>query len=132
GAVVLSHPDQRRLLNEAGISLQGVPVIERPLGALTSFTPRPHHAARFCVGWVGRNHARKRLDWFVQAILKLGLAPAHLHVALIGAGLDAAAASLRASGVEWSLYEREMHAIATYPQLYQGLDWFVITSAKGA
>lgn len=132
GAVVLAHPDQRRILSEAGISLQGVPVVERPLGALTSFTPRQHHAARFCVGWVGRNHARKRLDWFVQAILKLGLAPAHLRVVLIGSGLNEAAVSLRAQGVDCSLYERDAHAIATYPQLYQSLDCLVITSATEA
>jgi glycosyltransferase involved in cell wall biosynthesis len=132
GAVVLSHPDQRRILLGEGISLRGVPVIERPLGALNIFTPRRRHSERFRVGWVGRNHARKRLDWFVRAMTQLGPAHAHTSVSLIGSGLGGAAASLHARGVDCDLYERDAHAIATYPRLYQSMDCLVITSSTEA
>jgi len=53
-ALVLSHPDQRRILIEQGISLREVPILERPLGALNIFTPRQRKSDRFSVGWVGR------------------------------------------------------------------------------
>ena len=132
GAFVLSHPDQRRILSEAGISLQGVRIVDRPLGALTIFAPRKRNPEHFSVGWVGRNHARKRLGWFVQAIRQLRPGPEQFRVALIGSGLGNAAASLRASGVECSLYDKDAHAISTYPRLYQNLDCLVITSSTEA
>jgi glycosyltransferase involved in cell wall biosynthesis len=132
GAVVLAHPDQRRILSGEGISLRGVPVVERPLGALNIFTPRRQQAGGFRVGWVGRNHARKRLDWFVQAMTQLSPAPAQTRVSLVGSGLGEAAASLRARGVECGLYERDAYAIAAYPRLYRSLDCLVITSSTEA
>lgn len=132
GAVVLSHPDQRRILLGEGISLRGVPVVERPLGALDIFKPRRHHSECFGVGWVGRNHARKRLDWFVEAMTRLSPAPAHTRVTLIGSGLGTAASGLREHGVDCDLYERDAYAIAAYPRLYQGLDCLVITSSTEA
>jgi glycosyltransferase involved in cell wall biosynthesis len=53
-------------------------------------------------------------------------------VALIGSGLGNAAASLRAVGVDCSLYEKDAHPISTYPRLYQSLDCLVITSSTEA
>jgi glycosyltransferase involved in cell wall biosynthesis len=132
GAVVLSHPDQRRLLAQGGISLQGVPTLERPLGALSIFTPRSQQPDRFSVGWVGRNHARKRLGWFVQAVQELGLDPAHLRVSLIGSGLGEATANLLADGIACRFYDKETHPIAAYPRLYQNLDCLVITGTTEA
>lgn len=132
GALVLSHPDQRAILTDEGISLEGIPILERPLGALNIFTPRRQLPARFSVGWIGREHPRKRLGWFVQAILELGLGPEQLQVALIGSGLGDAAAGLRADGVDCRLYDRDSHPISTYPQLYQNLDCVVITSTTEA
>jgi glycosyltransferase involved in cell wall biosynthesis len=129
---VLSHPDQRRILIEQGISLRGVPILERPLGALTIFTPRQHESDRFSVGWVGRDHPRKRLGWFIEAIEGLGLGPAQLRVAMIGEALGEAVASLRATGVDCSHYDRQAYSISQYPQLYQGLDCIVITSSTEA
>lgn len=132
GALVLSHPDQRVILSEEGISLEGIPILERPLGALNTFTPRSHVPARFSVGWVGRHHPRKRLDWFIKAMLELGLGSEQLQVALIGSGLGDAAATLRANGVDCRLHDRDSHPISTYPQLYQALDCVVITSSTEA
>jgi glycosyltransferase involved in cell wall biosynthesis len=131
-ALVLSHPDQRRILIEQGISLRGVPILERPLGALTIFTPRQRESDRFSVGWVGRDHVRKRLGWFVEAIQGLGLGSGQLRVAMIGVGLGEAVDSLRATGVDCSHYDRQAYAISQYPQLYQGLDCIVITSSTEA
>lgn len=132
GAIVLSHPDQRRILVEEGISLERVPVLERPLGALTIFKPRQRQTPRFSVGWVGRNHPRKRLEWFIHAIQELDVGPTELGVTLIGDGLDDAVASLRALGMDCSHYDKQAHAISQYPQFYQDLDCIVITSSTEA
>jgi glycosyltransferase involved in cell wall biosynthesis len=132
GALALSHTEQRSILIREGISLQGVPILERPLGALNIFTPRQQNPQRFCVGWAGRNHPRKRLDWFVEAILGLPLPAEQLGVSLIGAGLEDAARTLRAKGVDCQYYDKQTHAISQYPQLYQSLDCLVITSSTEA
>jgi len=132
GALVLSHPDQRAILTHEGISLEGIPILERPLGALKTFVPRRQLPACFSVGWIGREHPRKRLGWFVQAMLELDLGPEQLKVELIGSGLGDAAAGLRANGVDCRLYDRDSHAISTYPELYQNLDCVVITSTTEA
>lgn len=132
GALVLSHPEQRAILSEAGISVAATPLLERPLGALTSFTPRLHFPVRFTVGWVGRDHPRKRLDWFVEAMLRLNLERKQVEGVLIGSGLSAAAANLQANGLDCRLHDKASHPIATYPQLYQRLDCVVITSSTEA
>jgi glycosyltransferase involved in cell wall biosynthesis len=132
GALVLSHPDQRTILAAEGISLEGIPILERPLGALKTFVPRRKLPACFNVGWIGRAHPRKRLGWFVQAMLELGLGPDQLQVTLIGSGLSDAAVALRANEVDCQLYDRDLHPISVYPQLYQNLDCVVITSTTEA
>jgi glycosyltransferase involved in cell wall biosynthesis len=132
GALALSHPEQRSILSREEISLQNVPILERPLGALSIFTPRQLGSQRFCVGWVGRNHARKRLDWFVEAILGLNLQAEQLAVTLMGAGLEDAARTLQTRGVDCRHYDKQTHDISQYPQLYQSLDCLVITSSTEA
>jgi glycosyltransferase involved in cell wall biosynthesis len=132
GGLVFSHPDQRTILSQAGISFERTRVLERPLGALSIFTPRQRETECFSVGWVGRNHSRKRLEWFIQAIQQLRQIPAELRISLIGRGLSEAAASLRESGLNCTLYEKQWHSIAQYPQLYQDLDCVVITSSTEA
>jgi len=129
GGLVLCHPEQRRILGEAGIPLEGLQILERPLGALTLFAPRQRNTDLFTVGWVGRDHPRKRLAWFVEAIQQLDRGP---EVVLIGSGLGEAASSLRASSVNCRLYDRAEHPISIYPLLYQGLDCLVITSSTEA
>ena len=132
GGFVLCHPEQRRILNEAGILLQGVWILERPLGALTLFAPRQRKPDLFTVGWVGQNHPRKRLEWFVQAIQQLGCGFKEFRVALIGSGLTEAAAQLAQSNVECRVYDRDTHPFFNYPRLYQSLDCLVITSSTEA
>jgi glycosyltransferase involved in cell wall biosynthesis len=132
GGLVLCHPGQRRLLESAGVRVDRARVLERPIGALSSFSPGDVRGPRFAVGWVGRNHSRKRLDWFVEAMSALGRAGPEFDVVLIGSGLEGAAAELRRGGIDARCYPRDRHPIAEYPRLYRELDLLVITSATEA
>jgi glycosyltransferase involved in cell wall biosynthesis len=127
GGVVLSHPAQRGILLDAGITLDGKATLERPLGALKIFTRRPGLPEVFSVGWVGRNLARKRVRWFVQAVRELHAAAAEVRAVLIGELLEEVADELRAGGVECRLYPRSSYTVEQYPELYQALDCVVIT-----
>ena len=53
GGIVLCHPLQRPLLEEAGVRLDRAAVLERPIGALTSFDPADRPNARFTIGCGG-------------------------------------------------------------------------------
>src|SRR5215471_2961272 len=53
--VVLCHPHQRQILQDAGIDLSKSLVLERPLGALRQFTVRRSYVGgQFRIGWIGR------------------------------------------------------------------------------
>jgi len=135
GGLALSHPGQRRILDASGISCDGRVLVERPLGALSIFQlrePRSHRSGPFSIGWVGRNHPRKRLPWFVESVLALAPPREELRAVLLGEGLEGAAGSLRAAGVECSLHPRDTHPVAEYPRVYQGLDALVITGETEA
>lgn len=134
GALVLSHPLQRRILTEAGVSLEGVPVHEAPLGALSIFSVRGEPTPCFSAGWVGRHdrHGRKRCDWFVEALKGLSHAPGDLRAVMVGRELGGHAEQLRAGGVPCLHYAREAHPIADYPQFYRQMDCLVITSSTEA
>jgi glycosyltransferase involved in cell wall biosynthesis len=132
GGIVLCHPLQRRLLEAAGVRLDRATVLERPIGALTSFAPGDHPNPRFTIGWVGRDHWRKRLDWFVEAVASFGQGRTGFDAVLIGSGLERAAADLWQLGIEARCYPRERHPIADYPRLYRQLDVLVITSETEA
>ncbi len=133
GGLALCHPEQRHILAAAGVDLAGREVLERPLGALSRFRPRQRRPPVFTVGWVGRNHPRKRLPWFLAAVRALAVVPGgDLRVVLLGQDLETAAGELIADGIDCSLHRRESHPIAAYPRLYRGLDGLVITSASEA
>lgn len=132
GGVVLSHPAQRGLLRDAGITLDGKATLERPLGALKIFTRRPGLPEVFSVGWVGRNLARKRVRWFVQAVRELHAAEAGVRAVLVGDLLEEVAGELRAGGIECRLYPRSSYNIEQYPELYHALDCVVITGTSEA
>jgi glycosyltransferase involved in cell wall biosynthesis len=132
GALVLCHPEQRRILRDAGITLEGVPVIERPLGALKIFRPRTNLQKVFHVGWVGRNHWRKRPEWLPEVAVELLAAGLHLRMMLVGKELDRLAGAISALGVECELYDRAEHPIETYPSLYARMDCLLITSLTEA
>jgi glycosyltransferase involved in cell wall biosynthesis len=131
GALVFSHPEQRQLLIREGVSLSR-PVLDRPLGALKTFSPRRENSSLFRIGWVGRNHTRKRLNWFVEAVKGLPFPASEFEVVLIGEGLGDASSALDSSGIRCDYFDRSSHGIATYPELYKGLDCLVITSTTEA
>jgi glycosyltransferase involved in cell wall biosynthesis len=132
GGLVLCHPDQRRILEAAGVRLDRAKVLERPIGALSSFSLGDSRGARFTIGWVGRNHWRKRLNWFVEVTSMLAGNCSPFDVVLIGAGLEEAAANLQRCGIEVRVYPRDRYTIAEYPRLYRELDLLVITSMTEA
>lgn len=134
GALVFAHPLQRRILKEAGISLEGVLVHEGPLGALSIFTVRGEETPRFSAGWVGRHDTmgRKRCDWFVEALTGLDPERERPRAVLVGRDLGGHAGRLRAGGVTCLHYPRESHPIAEYPRLYRQMDCLVITSSTEA
>jgi glycosyltransferase involved in cell wall biosynthesis len=132
GGLVLCHPDQRRILRDAGILLNDIAVLERPLGALRLFTPRQKRPDSFSVGWVGRNHWRKRSEWFVKGVRRFALGCRHVRVVLIGKDLHALTGQVCALGVRCEYYDRAVFPIEEYPKVYQTLDCLVITSSTEA
>jgi Glycosyl transferases group 1 len=131
-AIVLSHPDQRRILREAGISLESKTILERPLGALRAFTVRTLQPEEFTVGWVGRSHWRKRPEWLSEVMRHFPGASSRLKIVLIGKELEALQTQLRELGVSTEHYPRSSYPISTYPGLYQRLDCLLITSCTEA
>ena len=132
GALILCHPDQTELLIRQGVAIDGRPVLERPLGALKIFSPREENPPTFRIGWVGRNHVRKRLDWFTEAVTSFDLPTKEFEVVLIGEGLDGAASILNSIGIRCSYFDRSRYGIAAYPNLYKRLHCLVITSSTEA
>jgi glycosyltransferase involved in cell wall biosynthesis len=131
--VVLCHPHQRQILQDAGIDLSTSLVLERPLGALRAFTVRSNYAAgQFRVGWVGREHARKRTDWFAAAARDFGACKADVTAVLIGKELHSLCQRLRSDGISCEYFDRAELSICDYPRLYQELDCLVITSSTEA
>jgi glycosyltransferase involved in cell wall biosynthesis len=132
GAFVLCHPLQRPLLEAAGVRLDQATLLERPIGALSWFSPADHRGSRFTIGWVGRKHWRKRLDWFIEAVTSFGRGRTDFDVVLVGWDLEEAAGELGRLGIEVRCYPREHHPIEDYPGLYHQLDVLVITSTTEA
>lgn len=130
--IVLSHPDQRRILGDAGISLEGKLLLERPLGALRAFTVRTREPEQFTIGWVGRSHWRKRPELLAEVLRQLPGPHSRLKVVLIGKDLDALQAQIVELGISTEHYPRSSYPITTYPGLYQRLDCLLITSCTEA
>lgn len=131
--VVLCHPRQRQILQDAGIDLSKALVLERPLGALRAFTVRGNHpGGTFRVGWIGREHVRKRSAWFAEALQVFAAGKTGVVAVLIGKELDALCQRLRDGGICCEYFERTQVSIADYPALYRRLDCVVITSSTEA
>jgi glycosyltransferase involved in cell wall biosynthesis len=131
--VVLCHPRQKQILHDAGIDLSQSSVLERPLGALRAFTVRKNYdGIRFRVGWVGREHARKRTALFAEAMQYFAGGKSDVVAVLIGKELELLSRRLRADGIACEYFERDHVSIHDYPALYQRLDCVVITSSTEA
>jgi len=131
--VVLCHPRQRQILEDAGIDLSKSLVLERPLGALRQFTVRRScGGGQFRVGWVGREQARKRTTWFAEAMQYFAVGKTDVVAVLIGKELGPLYQRLRADGIACEYFDRAHVSIHSYPALYQQLDCVVITSSTEA
>lgn len=131
--IVLCHPHQRRILQDAGINLSQALVLERPLGALRQFTVRRNGSGdRFRVGWVGREHARKRTGWFAEALRCFAAARTDVVAVLIGKDLDSLRQRLLNDGIPCEYFDRAQISISDYPGIYQRLDCMAITSSTEA
>jgi len=131
--VILCHPRQRQILQDAGIDLSRSLVLERPLGALREFTVRKSYdGIQFRVGWVGREHTRKRTTWFAEAMQYFAAGKSDVVAALIGKELQPLCQRLRGDGIACKHFERSHVSIRDYPALYQQLDCVVITSSTEA
>jgi glycosyltransferase involved in cell wall biosynthesis len=128
GGLIFCHPHQRTLLEGSGVLLDRVAILERPIGALASFAPADRRNDRFSIGWVGRNHPRKRVGWFIEALTIFGQTQNDFDAILIGAGLHEAASALERQHIATRHYSREQYPIAEYPRLYRELNVIVITS----
>lgn len=131
--VVLCHPHQRQILRQAGIDLSKSLVLERPLGALHTFTVRGNCVeGKFRVGWVGREHPRKRTVWFAEALRDFAARQPDVTAVLIGRELDSLCNRIRSDGISCEYFDRAQISIRDYPRLYRGLDCLVITSSTEA
>ena len=131
--VVLCHPHQRQILREAGIDLSKSLVLERPLGALRTFTVRGNYTeGQFRLGWVGREHPRKRTTWFAEALRDFAARQPDVTAVLIGRELHSLCDRIRSGGISCEYFDRAQISIRDYPRLYQGLDCLVITSSTEA
>ena len=132
--IVLCHPHQRQILEQAGIDLSKALMLERPLGALREFTVRTNHPRReFRIGWIGREHPRKRTAWFAEALRSFAILSCQAPVAvLIGKDLTALRQRLASDGICCEYFDRTQVSIRDYPSLYQQLDCVVITSSTEA
>ncbi len=132
GALVLCHPHQRAILGDAGVALDGKLLLERPLGALQAFTVRERRPESFTVGWVGRDHWRKRPEFLVETMERFRNLCPTVCVILIGKELDSLHAQISTTGIECLLHDRRNTSIAEYPSLYQALECLLITSCTEA
>ena len=131
--VILCHPRQRQILEDAGIDLSQSLVLERPLGALREFTVRKNYdGSRFRVGWIGREHARKRTAWFAEAMQSFAAGKSDVVAVLIGKELGPLCQCLRGNGIRCEHFDRAHVSIRDYPALYRQLDCLVITSSSEA
>lgn len=126
-ALWLCHPGIRSLLARAGVNLAQKRLLERPIGAMTAFSPRSSLPPRFTVGWIGRNDPIKRLPILTETLTQFEF---ECEVLLIGEDLQDAAADLKASGRVVHHHDRRKVPIEACPTLYRQMDVLVITSAS--
>lgn len=129
GALWLCHPDIRVLLARDGVDMDKCTVLERPIGALTAFSPRRCMPPQFTVGWIGRNDPVKRLPVFIGALVRAAAVQSKFEVLLVGQDLEAVAAQITAAGIVVRHYDRQVVPIEECPALYGQMDVLVVTSA---
>ncbi len=132
GGIVLCHPDQREYLAGGGIAIDAMPALERPIGALEVFRPRRELDETFRVGWVGRNHLRKRIEWLPETIARVRLPEGSYRVLLVGRDLADLAEEVRSLGVGCDHLEKADIGFDSYPALYASMGCLLVTSRAEA
>ncbi|MDH7448106.1 glycosyltransferase [Aquimarina sp. 2201CG14-23] len=130
--LVLCHPDQKKILLRNGVSITNKNILERPIGALSAFHPGSNKPEKFTIAWIGRNHWRKRISWFIKAIQQLELPKTEFKIILLGKGIEESGAFLQSLGFNCEIYPKENYPITTYPNLYRKMNCLVITSSTEA
>jgi glycosyltransferase involved in cell wall biosynthesis len=136
-AVMLTHPDQKAILEQAGVSLSGKQVLLQPTGALEAFQPRRTLSPRFTIAWVGRPVVHdgveiKRVHWLVDAVRQLRLPRLAYEIVLLGERLESQHRELLRAGCNCRYLQRREHPIDKYPAHYRTFDCVVITSLQEA
>jgi glycosyltransferase involved in cell wall biosynthesis len=136
GALCLTHPQQKSILENSEISLYGKPLLSRPMGAGDAFLLRKQQPKQFSPAWVGRpvqyqGRDFKRPDWFVQSLTQSSIM-ANTSAVLIGERLHKAQQTLKKAGLPCQYYQRPHNPHSTYPALYQQIDCLVISSEFAA
>ncbi|MBL4710661.1 MAG: glycosyltransferase family 4 protein [Flavobacteriales bacterium] len=126
-ALVMCHPEQRNILSEAAYSFAGHPILERPLGALKTFSPAYREKPRFTIGWVGKDHPGKRLDWLISAINCMEYSKNQLEIMLVGMDLERTQKEIIDMGITCRWYNRNNTPIEAYPDLYRQMNCLVIS-----
>jgi glycosyltransferase involved in cell wall biosynthesis len=130
--LILCHPSQRTILESAGVDLSATEILERPLGALASFSPASVPPPKFTIGWVGRNYWRKRIELFIEAIQELGLPKDQFRIMIMGKEIEEPVEELQKLGFECKGYHKTEYPIETYPELYRQMDCLVVTGVTEA
>jgi len=130
--LVLCHPAQRDILQKYGIALNNKVILERPLGVLSGFSPSNDMPKKFTIGWVGRNHWRKRIELFIEALKILDMPKNTYQVMLLGKELEATEQLLTSMGINCTVYPKSTFPIATYPDLYRKMNCLMITAITEA
>ncbi|HED35734.1 MAG TPA: glycosyltransferase [Gammaproteobacteria bacterium] len=133
-AIVLTHPGQRDLLSHNGIGIESKRVIEKPIGASSSFYLRTRMTEPFTVAWAGRptiyqKKDIKRVDWFVQAMKQLDIP---VRVVFMGEKLDRAFYSVKKAGIDCVYLQRKNHVTMKHPQSYAEFDCIVVTAEENS
>ena len=137
GAVTLTNPVQKTILESNGIHFNDSDVINMPLGASECFSLRSQLSEKFTLGWVGRpvvydGDEFKRVEWLVEALRSMGDLKDSLKVVLIGERLDKIKKSINCLGFECDYVCRKYNPYSTYAKHYRELDCVLVTSKFAA
>ncbi|MEL6864778.1 MAG: glycosyltransferase [Bacteroidota bacterium] len=132
GGWILCHPQQKEMLKENDIYPPPEILLEQALGALSFFNLRTQLAEVFTLGWVGRNHWRKRPTWIEDLAKQLHQHAYSFRLLLLGRDFEEMHQALLDQGIDCRYGNRADHSIKDYPAWYHQMDALVISSSTEA
>ncbi len=132
GAIVLTHPEQKKLLLNNGIYPENKRLLEKPVGASSYCRLRTQMSEPFTVAWIGRptlyeKQEIKRVNWFVEAVRKITLP---IRVVFVGEKLEKEFGIVKKAGIDSVYYTRSKYSVEHYPKIYRDFDCVVVTAAN--